>query len=132
MDKINWPDVAEKIRAKKFDEIDDDTWSQIADRLPKKRGRPPRPIPEYREDWSLEDIHKTDKRDIAIVLKYERLLSNKVKSKKAIKLISGGLDADGKKDEKGPDRMSPENVERIVYAWINMEKELKELMQEEE
>jgi len=132
MDTINWHDVAEKIRAREFSEIPNSTWDQIAENIDvKKRGRKPRPVLEYREDWSLEDIHKADKRDISIVVKYERLLSRNVKSKKAIYLISEGLDANEKPDLSGPPVMSEKNVERIITAWRKMEKELKEMIQSE-
>lgn len=133
MNSINWDDVASKIRSRNFGDIGDDVWSQIADKIePKKRGRKPRENPEYNEGWSLENIHSTDKQHIDIVSKYERLRLNNVRSKKAFELIAANLDASGKPDPNGLKvLMTAGNVERIVYAWIKMEKELNEMMNEE-
>lgn len=133
MNSINWDDVASKIRSRNFGDIGDEVWSQIADKIePKKRGRKPRQNPEYTEDWSLEDIHSTDKQHIDIVSKYERLRLSNVRSKKAFECIAANLDASGKPDPNGLKVfMTAGNVERIVYAWIKMEKELNEMMNEE-
>lgn len=133
MDTINWHEVTEKIRTRKFNEITDEAWSQIAKKIePKKRGRKPKPILEGREDWPLEDLDDTDKKYSSIVAKYDRLRLNDVKSKKAFELIADNLDASGNPDRNGPKvLMTASNVERIVYSWIKARKELDETMQEE-
>ena len=133
MDDINWNDVANKIRAKNFNAISDYAWNQIADKVePKKKGRRLKPVLEYREDWSLEDLHETERQYAAIIAKYDHLRLSNVKSKKAFELIADNLDATGNPDSNGPKvGMTAGNVERIVYAWIKMGKELNKMMQEE-
>lgn len=133
MDTTNWNDVADKIRARKFSEIPTDTWCQIADKIePKKRGRKPKVMLPYREDWSLDDLPETEKLYASIVAKYDYLLINNVPSKKAISLIADNLDKNGENDLKGPKvAMTAKNVERIVYEWIKEGKELNKMMEEE-
>lgn len=135
MSEINWSNVAQKISQRRFDDINEDIWLKIVDKIleePKKRGRKKRPLQVSNEDWSLDEVHKTDQRDIAVVCKYYRLLMvDNVTSTKAIELISQGLTADGEVDTGGPGAMSIKNVERILTESRRREKEFKTMIDEE-